>query len=131
MPPDSPDTIDPRRLLKSLRAFRGGDFSTRLSTDQTGIAGEIAEAFNDAMAFAGGLNKELARIGTVVGKEGRTTQRAMLRYADGAWAECVDSVNTLIEDMVQPTTELAHVIGAVAKGDLTQSMQLDIEGRPL
>ncbi len=131
MPPDSPDTIDPRHLLKSLRAFREGDFSTRLPTDQTGIAGEIAEAFNDAMAFAGGLNKELARIGTVVGKEGRTTQRATLRNADGAWSECVDSVNTLIEDMVQPTTELAHVIGAVAKGDLTQSMQLDIEGRPL
>src|SRR5437762_211498 len=51
--------------------------------------------------------------------------------ATGSWSECIDSVNTLIADLVQPTTEVARVIGAVAKGDLSQMMALEIEGRPL
>src|SRR5437762_698651 len=51
--------------------------------------------------------------------------------ATGSWSECIDSVNTLIADLVQPTTEVARVIGAVAKGDLSQTMALEIEGRPL
>src|SRR5438093_1302344 len=51
--------------------------------------------------------------------------------ATGSWSECIDSVNTLIADLVQPTTEVARVITAVAKGDLSQTMALEIEGRPL
>src|SRR5213075_1989602 len=49
----------------------------------------------------------------------------------GAWAASVASVNALISDLVHPTSETARVIGAVAKGDLSQSMALEIEGRTL
>ena len=41
------------------------------------------------------------------------------------------AINELIDDMVQPTAEVARVIGAVAKGDLSQTMTVEIEGRPL
>ena len=51
--------------------------------------------------------------------------------ATGSWAECVDSVNTLIGDLVQPTAEVARVIESVARGDLLQTMVLEIDGRPL
>src|SRR5947199_309106 len=77
------------------------------------------------------MAKEFDRVATVVGKEGRIRQRASLPMATGSWSECIDSVNTLIADLVQPTTEVARVIGAVAKGDLSQTMALEIEGRPL
>src|SRR5437588_12646684 len=77
------------------------------------------------------MAKEFDRVATVVGKEGRIRQRASLPMASGSWSACVDSVNTLIADLVQPTTEVARVIGAVAKGDLSQTMALEIEGRPL
>ncbi len=77
------------------------------------------------------LCAELGRIGRIVGKEGKTTQRASLGNAGGSWRGCIDSVNTLIVDLVQPTTEVARVIGAVANGDLSQTMALDIEGRQL
>src|SRR6185503_4150561 len=50
---------------------------------------------------------------------------------DGSWASSIESVNTLIGDLVQPTTEVGRVIGAVASGDLSQKMTLDIDGRPL
>jgi methyl-accepting chemotaxis protein len=66
----------------------------------------------------------------VVGKEGRTGQRAAIK-AGGSWATGVDAVNNLIDALVQPTTEVARVIGAVATGDLSQKMGLDIDGRPL
>lgn len=49
----------------------------------------------------------------------------------GAWAVSVDSVNLLIGDLVQPTTEVARVITSVAKGDLSQKMSLEIDGRAL
>src|SRR4051812_10151557 len=123
--------LDPKLLLKTLRAFRNGDFSTRLPLDWTGIEGEIAEAFNDIVTRNQTLARELDRIATVVGKEGRIGERAKLPAATGSWASCIDSVNAMIGDLVQPTTEVARVIGAVAKGDLGQTMQLEIEGRPL
>ncbi len=131
MPTKQEDKIDARLLLKCLRAFSKGDFSARMPDDQTGLAGEIAAAFNESVEFAAGLTSELERIGAVVGKEGKTSQRARLRNAGGAWADAVDSVNTLISDMVQPMTDIAHVIEAIAQGDFTQSIQLDVEGRPL
>ena len=49
----------------------------------------------------------------------------------GSWADSIDSVNALIADLVHPTTETARVIGAVAKGDLSQTMALEMDGRPL
>src|SRR5687767_14399091 len=74
---------------------------------------------------------EFERLSKVVGKEGRITQRGRIKNARGGWEAAVRSVNELIEDMVQPTAEVARVIGAVAKGDLSQSMTVEIEGRPL
>ncbi|MGT2478767.1 HAMP domain-containing protein (plasmid) [Methylobacterium oryzae CBMB20] len=111
--------------------FRKGDFSTRLPLDLTGIDGEIAEAFNDIVELNQGLARELDKVARAVGKDGRINERGKLPAATGGWNDCVDSVNTMIGDLVQPTTEVARVIGAVAKGDLGQTMQLEIEGRPL
>src|SRR3712207_5798107 len=123
--------LDPKLLLKTLRAFRKGDFSARLPLDLTGIDGEIAEAFNDIAELNQGLTRELDRVARVVGKEGQIRERGHLSAATGCWSESIDSVNSLVGDLVQPTVEVARVIGAVAKGDLGQTMQLEIEGRPL
>src|SRR5204862_345846 len=77
------------------------------------------------------LCSELNRISNVVGKEGKTSQRVRFDGRSGAWGSCADAVNTLIVDLLQPTTEVARVIGAVANGDLSQKMSLEIDGRPL
>src|SRR4051794_22244877 len=123
--------VDPKLLLKALRAFRKGDFSVRLPLDLTGIEGEISEAFNDVVELNQGLSRELDRAAKVVGKEGQIGERCKLPAARSGWSDCIDSVNSLISDLVQPTTEVARVIGAVAKGDLAQTMLLEIDGRPL
>ncbi|HET8534536.1 MAG TPA: HAMP domain-containing protein, partial [Sphingomicrobium sp.] len=125
------DFIDRRQLLGALRALRRGDFSVRLPEEVDGVDGEIAELFNEVVGMNEALTSEFERIARVVGKEGKITQRARVRGATGGWDSKLRAVNELIEDMVQPTAEVARVIGAVAKGDLSQSMSVEIDGRPL
>src|SRR4029079_15566452 len=126
-----PHVYDQRGLLKALRALRNGDFSARMPLDLTGIDGEIAEAFNDIAEMNESITDEFARIGDQVGKEGQINQRVKAPSARGSWVDCVDSVNTLVADVVRPAWEVARVMEAVAKGDLSQSMALEIDGRPL
>src|SRR5437868_2329912 len=123
--------LDANEVLAALFAFKKGDFSVRLPVNQVGLAGKIADVLNDIFELNENMATELARVSTAVGKEGRIGQRASLPTAQGAWSFCVQSVNSLISDLVQPSTEIARVIGAVAQGDLSQKMSLEVEGRPL
>jgi HAMP domain-containing protein/signal transduction histidine kinase/CheY-like chemotaxis protein len=123
--------VSVRHLLKALIALKKGDFSVRLPLDWNGTAGKISDAFNDVIERNERMAQELERLSRVVGKEGKIYQRADIGEVTGSWAESVASVNTLIGDLVHPTSETARVIGAVAKGDLSQTMALEIEGRPL
>ena len=125
------DALDLEQLLKVLTAIRKGDFSVRMPMSKTGVAGKIADTLNDIAELNQEMAQEFERVSLAVGKEGRIAQRAALTGAGGSWAASVSSVNALIGDLVQPTSEVARVIGAVAKGDLSQTMALDIEGRPL
>ncbi|MCG3116229.1 MAG: HAMP domain-containing protein [Candidatus Manganitrophus sp. SA1] len=118
-------------LLEALRAVKAGDFSVRMPVVKDGIMGEIARAFNDVVDLNEGMAEEFVRVGTIVGQEGKMTERASLGAVSGAWATSIDSVNTLIGDLVRPTTEVGRVITAVAHGDLSQKMVLEIEGKPV
>src|SRR5258705_4638361 len=120
-----------RELLKTVVALKGGDFSVRLPDDWVGIPGKIADTLNEVIVRNDRLTKELERVSRVVGKEGKIVQRAALPLAEGSWSSLIESVNTLIDDMARPTTEMARVIGAVANGDLSQTMALEVDGRPL
>ncbi len=102
-----------------------------MSVDSTGADGKIAETLNEIIELNQKMVREFAKISNAVGKEGRINQRARLGDHGGGWADCVESINTLIVDVVQPSTEVARVIGAVAKGDLSQNMPLEVDGRPL
>src|SRR6476620_6892861 len=127
----STDNLDTRELLKVLNAFKKGDFSARMPVDKVGVPGKIADTLNEVLELNEKMAKEFAKISTAVGKEGKITQRASMGDHGGGWAACVDSLNTLIVDVVQPSTEVARVTGAVAKGDLSQNMALEVDGRTL
>src|SRR5262245_57923012 len=104
-------------LLQALQAVRVGDFSVRMAGDQVGILGKIADTFNEIVAANQRMAKQLERVGQVVGREGKTRQRVKFGISSGAWGEMEDSVNTLIDDLVWPTTEVTRAIAAVAQGD--------------
>jgi HAMP domain-containing protein/CheY-like chemotaxis protein/signal transduction histidine kinase len=123
--------LDVKALLSVLTALKKGDFSARMPADLTGMAGKIADTLNDIIESNELLSQGITDVSRVVGREGRLTQRAVIPSMLGGWATIVKSVNTLIDDLVRPTTEMARVIGAVAKGDLSQTMELDVDGRPL
>ncbi len=120
-----------RDLMVALLRFRDGDFSVRLDPDFAGVEGKIADVFNEILAVSARRSEEIARVCRVVGKEGKLKQRMNVPGAVGGWADEVVSLNTLIDDLVWPTTEVTRAIGAVAKGDLTQAMALEVDGRPL
>jgi HAMP domain-containing protein/signal transduction histidine kinase/DNA-binding response OmpR family regulator len=127
---DSPEGRS-QLLLAAMIAFRDGDFSQRLPSNWVGMDGRIAEAFNQSIAHEDRISREVARLSVTVGRDGRLKQRMSLPGAIGQWATKIESINTLIDDLVRPTAEIARTIGAVAKGDLAQSMELEADGRPL
>jgi signal transduction histidine kinase/CheY-like chemotaxis protein/HAMP domain-containing protein len=123
-------TRDLHELLQALKAAKKGDFSVRLGLKNP-LLKEIAETFNNVVGYNDNMAKELVRVGRIVGREGRMTVRASLGPVDGSWAAMIESYNALIGDLVQPTTEVARVISAVAQGDLSQKIPLEIAGRPI
>jgi HAMP domain-containing protein/signal transduction histidine kinase/CheY-like chemotaxis protein len=123
--------LDSTALLSALTALKKGDFSARLPVEWTGVAGKVADTFNDVIELNQRMARELERLSRVVGKEGKIAQRASLGDVSGSWASSIRYVNDLIDDLVHPTRETARVIGAVALGDLSQTMALEIDDRPL
>jgi HAMP domain-containing protein/CheY-like chemotaxis protein/signal transduction histidine kinase len=118
-------------FLFALQAMRAGDFSVRMAGDQEGIAGKIADTFNDIVATNERMAKELERAGEIVGREGMTRHRVKIGIASGAWSDMEVSVNTLIEDLLWPTKEVTRAVAAVAQGDLLKTVRTEVDGRPL
>src|SRR6266567_100427 len=118
-------------ILQSLQTMKNGDFSVRLPVTWTGLAGKIADSFNEIVTANEQMALELKRVGQTVGKEGKTRERIRVERRRGAWDDMEVSVNTLVEDLLRPTTEVTRAIAAVAQGNLTQTVRLDVDGRPL
>jgi HAMP domain-containing protein/signal transduction histidine kinase/CheY-like chemotaxis protein len=127
----STDQLDAQLLLSALISYRDGDFAARLPVTWTGVAGKIADAFNDALSNTHRIARDVARVGQIVGKEGKVTQRVPLGPTIGGWAELIEGVNMLVDDLVWPTNEMTRVITAVAGGDLSQTMALEVEGQAI
>ena len=129
-PVAEPDQFS-HQLLSAMLMFRDGQFGVRLPSDLIGVNGKIADAFNDIVGVSERRARETARVSRSVGKEGKLKERMSVPRAAGGWADEVGAINMLIDDLVWPTTEVTRAVGAVAKGDLGQSMALEVDGRPL
>ncbi|HEX4969673.1 MAG TPA: response regulator [Steroidobacteraceae bacterium] len=123
--------LERREILRALRLLRRGDFSVRLPSDLSGLDGEIADAFNEVVELGDAMTRDFERVSVMVGREGMIAERAHVHGATGSWAQCVDSINRLVGDMSHPVSEVARVIGAVARGNLSQSMNPEVDGRPV
>ena len=132
---DDLDGVTPEEaLLRALGAamveLQGGNFAVRLPR-QNGLLGDVSEHFNELVVLLERRNRDLLRISRVVGREGRMSERLDEDAVDGSWTEGAHAVNSLIDDLARPTAEIARVLVAVAEGDLSEHMALEIEGRPL
>jgi signal transduction histidine kinase/HAMP domain-containing protein len=125
------DAIDTTTLLDVLAQVREGDFMARMPLEWTGVAGKIADCVNEVIVANQVLEAELARISDVVGHQGRLSQRMQLGGTGQGWSGSIESVNALIDALVRPTSEMQRVIGAVADGDLSKKITVEVQGEML
>jgi len=126
----SADTeLNPAVLLAALQAMRNGDFSVRLPGDWTGLAGKIADTFNDVVIANDHMAAELQRVSEAVGRRGQTRERVRCERRVGSWGAMESSVNGLVDDLLWPTTAVTKSIAAVAQGDLSEAVPLEVDGQ--
>jgi signal transduction histidine kinase/HAMP domain-containing protein/CheY-like chemotaxis protein len=124
---------DPRlqQLLGGLRSVRGGDFSTRLDKSGDPLGDEIATVFNEMVDQLAMFTSEVTRVAREVGTEGRLGGQAWVPGVAGTWKDLTDSVNAMAANLTSQVRDIAHIATAVAGGDLTQKITVDVRGEML
>src|SRR6266550_4186076 len=117
------------RWLAGRRAMGSGDFTVRLTPNGDPLMAEIIDAFNQLADKRSRFTDELVRVSNSVGREGNMADRFNIGAVGGAWQTSAEAINGLIQDLGQPTSEVSRVIQAVAEGDLSQKVELEIQGK--
>src|SRR5438876_133690 len=125
------ETIDARLLLKVLSDFKKGDFTSRLPSEQTGLTGKIYDALNEVTELNERMAKEFDRVATVVGNEGKLGGQAQVKGVAGTWKDLTDNVNFMASNLTNQVRNIAEVTTAVARGDLSKKITVDVKGEIL
>ncbi|NJP34371.1 HAMP domain-containing protein [Micromonospora thermarum] len=120
-----------RQLLAGLTAVRDGDFGTRLPEDADGLLGEIATVFNGMVDQLSLFTSEVTRVAREVGTEGQLGGQAEVPGVSGTWKDLTDSVNAMAGNLTDQVRDIAQVATAVARGDLSQKITVDVRGEIL
>ncbi|WP_328648528.1 HAMP domain-containing protein [Amycolatopsis sp. NBC_00348] len=120
-----------RRLLAGLTAVRDGDFGIRLPGETDGLLGEIATVFNGMADQLSLFTSEVTRVAREVGSEGQLGGQAKVPGVSGTWKDLTDSVNAMAGNLTTQVRDIAQVATAVAKGDLSQKIDVDARGEIL
>ncbi|WP_329274765.1 HAMP domain-containing protein [Streptomyces sp. NBC_00691] len=120
-----------RQLLAGLTAVRDGDFGTRLPDEADGLMGEISMVFNGMVDQLSLFTSEVTRVAREVGTEGTLGGQAAVPGVSGTWADLTDSVNAMAGNLTTQVRDIAQVATAVAKGDLSQKIDVDARGEIL
>ena len=117
--------------MRVLSEVKAGDFTARMPRPLDRRRRQDRRRLNEIIGANEALGTELERVSRVVGKEGKLSQRVSFKGTDQVWGDCIESVNSLIEDLVRPSNEMQRVIGAVADGDLSKKVSADVQGEML
>ncbi|MCX2953701.1 HAMP domain-containing protein [Lentzea sp. NEAU-D7] len=120
-----------RQLLAGLTAVRDGDFGIRLPDDSDGLLGEIATVFNGMVDQLSLFTSEVTRVAREVGTDGRLGGQAEVPGVSGTWKDLTDSVNAMAGNLTSQVRDIAQVATAVARGDLSQKIDVDARGEIL
>jgi len=118
--------LDPKELLHILMEVKNGNFNVRMPIDKYGIDGKICDTLNDIISINKKLTQEFTKAQISIGKEGKLNQRISLSGAQGDWNTGVEALNALISDLAYPIREIDRVISAVAKGNLSQQIPIEV-----
>ncbi len=120
-----------QQLLAGLTAVRGGDFSTRLALTGDPLVDEIAAVFNRMVDQLDQFTSEVTRVAREVGSDGKLGGQANVPGVSGTWQDLTESVNAMAGNLTWQVRSIAQVATAVAKGDLTQKIDVDARGEIL
>ncbi|MFJ8957746.1 HAMP domain-containing protein [Lentzea sp. NPDC102401] len=129
--PRAVDLPELRQLLAGLTAVRDGDFGIRLPDDSDGLLGEIATVFNGMVDQLSQFTSEVTRVSREVGTEGNLGGQADVKGVSGTWKDLTDSVNAMAGNLTSQVRDIAQVATAVARGDLSQKIDVDARGEIL
>src|SRR4030088_522199 len=113
------------QLLAGLTGVRGGEFSTRLPEPGDPLMDEIATVFNGMTDQLDLFTSEATRVAREVGTEGELGGQPYVPGVSGTWKDLTDSVNAMAGNLTNQVRSIAEVATAVAKGDLSQKIDVD------
>ncbi|MBB5889289.1 HAMP domain-containing protein [Kutzneria kofuensis] len=120
-----------QQLLQGLKAVRDGDFSTRLPRVDDVLMDEMSDVFNGMVDQLALFTSEVTRVAREVGTDGKLGGQAVVPGVSGTWKDLTDSVNAMAGNLTGQVRDIAEVATAVAKGDLTQKITVDVKGEML
>lgn len=128
--PSESEQVDSKalqQLLNVLKIATNGDLTVRLP-ENDGL-GEIALVFNQWVSYNEKFVNGIIEVSKKVGEEGKLNER--LIKTNNLWATSINSINSLLDNLAAPMTEAQRAISAIASGELSQKMALEINGKPL
>ena len=124
-------TAQVRNIAEVSTAIASGDLSKKITVDVRGEILELKDTINTMVdqlnAFAG----EVTRVAREVGTEGKLGGQALVRGVAGTWKDLTDSVNSMASNLTGQVRNIAEVATAVARGDLSRKITVDVRGEIL
>ncbi|MGW2935104.1 HAMP domain-containing protein [Streptomyces sp. NPDC001156] len=124
-------TAQVRGIAQVTTAVASGDLSQKVTVSARGEVAQLAETINQMTETLRTFADEVTRVANEVGGEGRLGGQANVPGAAGTWKDLTDSVNTVFRNLTTQVRDIAAVTTAVASGDLSQKVTVDVAGEML
>ncbi|MET8570508.1 HAMP domain-containing protein [Streptomyces sp. NPDC004783] len=124
-------TAQVRGISEVTTAVANGDLSRKVTVPARGEVAQLAETINQMTETLRIFADEVTRVANEVGAEGRLGGQANVPGAAGTWKDLTDSVNTVFRNLTTQVRDIAAVTTAVANGDLSQKVTVDVAGEML
>jgi HAMP domain-containing protein/CheY-like chemotaxis protein/signal transduction histidine kinase len=120
-----------RNIANVTTAVARGDLSKKITVDVRGEIAELKDTINVMVDQLNAFASEVTRVAREVGSEGKLGGQAEVQGAAGTWKDLTDSVNTMASNLTAQVRNIAEVTTAVASGDLSKKITVDVRGEIL
>ena len=124
-------TSQVRNIAEVTTAVANGDLSKKITVDVRGEILELKNTINTMVDQLNGFASEVTRVAREVGTEGKLGGQAQVRGVGGTWKDLTDSVNFMAANLTNQVRNIAAVTTAVANGDLSKKITVDVRGEIL
>src|SRR5207248_210997 len=120
-----------RNIAEVTTAVATGDLSKKITVDVKGEILELKDTINTMVDRLSSFASEVTRVAREVGTEGKLGGQAQVRGVSGTWRDLTDSVNSMAGNLTAQVRNIAEVTTAVANGDLSNKITVDVKGEIL